>query len=136
VGIKSGASLQTPIERVSETDVQAMGKEMAATKFPRVANQFIERESDRRIVGSDNCASARADDDIDGNVVFDKLLKDPEVTCAAQASTAENHRNADCRSGIASMERLEHWIKTPVDELTIHVVASSGASSKTRGLRN
>ena len=63
-----------------------MGQQMAATKFPRVAKQFIEGEPDCRIKGSDNCAGARADDDVDGNVVRDKLLKDPDVTCAAQAS--------------------------------------------------
>jgi hypothetical protein len=61
---------------------------MAATKFPRVANQFIEGEPDCRIESSDNRAGARADDDVDGNVVRDKLLKDPDVTCAAQASAA------------------------------------------------
>jgi hypothetical protein len=102
-GNESGCFPQNPIEPVSETNVQAMGKEMSATEFPCVANQFIERKSDRRIVGSDNCASTRADDGIDGNVVFDKLLKDPDVTCATQASTAENDGDAYCRIGIASM---------------------------------
>jgi hypothetical protein len=61
---------------------------MPATKFPRIANQFIEGKSDCRIERSDNGAGARADDDVDGNVVRDKLLKNPDVTRAAQASAA------------------------------------------------
>ena len=96
-GNQSACSPQNVIELASETDVQAMCKQMAATKFPRVANQFIERESDRRVVGSDNCARARADDDVNRNLVRDKLLKDPDVTCAAEASAAQHHRNANTR---------------------------------------
>jgi hypothetical protein len=101
-GNQSGCFRQNPIEPVSESDVQAVGKEMAATKFPRVTNQFIERESNRGIVGSDNRASARADDGIDRNVVFDKLLKDTDVTCATQASTAQHERDANWRIRLAS----------------------------------
>ena len=80
-----------------------MGKQMAAAKFLRVANQLIERESDRRVVGSDNCARARADDNVDGNVVADKLLKDPDMTCTTQPSTAQHHRDANCRIRIRLM---------------------------------
>jgi hypothetical protein len=102
-GNQSACSSQHPIEPVSETDVQTVGKQVAAAKFPRVANQFIERESDRRIEGSDNRAGARPDDDVDGNAVRDQLLKDPDVTCAPQTSAAEYHRDANWRIRIASI---------------------------------
>jgi hypothetical protein len=91
------------MEPVSETDVQAVGKQVAATKFSCVAKQFIERESDCGIVGSNNCARARADDDVDGDVVRDKLLQDADVTCAAEASAAQHHRDANCRICIRLM---------------------------------
>src|SRR5262245_56244602 len=87
-GNQSARSFQNPIEPVSKADIQAVGEQMAASKFPCVANKFVEGESDCCIEGRDNCAGARADDDVDGNVVGDKLLKDPDVTCAAQASAA------------------------------------------------
>jgi hypothetical protein len=102
-GNQSARSPQDPIEPVSETDVQTVSKQVAATKFPRVANQFIEREPDRRIESGDYRAGARADNDVDRNVVRDKLLKDPDMTCTAQPSAAEHHRNADRRVGIALM---------------------------------
>jgi hypothetical protein len=61
---------------------------MAAAKFPRIAYQLIERESDRRIVGSNHGTRARADDDVDGNVVGDELLKDADMTGTAHPSPA------------------------------------------------
>ena len=102
-GDQSACPFQNPVEPVSETDVQAMGQQMAATKFPRITNQFIEGKADCRIEGSDNGAGARADDDVDRNLMRDELLKDPDVTCAAQASATEDHRDANGRSGIALM---------------------------------
>jgi hypothetical protein len=100
-GNQSACPFQDPVEPVSETDVQAMGQQMAAAKFPRIANQFIEGKSDCRIEGSDNGAGARADDDVDRNIVRDELLKDPDVPRAAQASPAEYDRDTNGRSGIA-----------------------------------
>jgi hypothetical protein len=88
---------------VSEADVQAVSEQMPATKFPRVANQFIERESDRRIEGGDNCAGAGAHDDVDRNVVRDKLLKHPHMARTAQSSAAEHHCDANRRIDITLM---------------------------------
>jgi hypothetical protein len=79
----SASSPQNPIEPASETNVQTVGEEMTSAKCLCVADQFIERESDRGIVSGDNCAGARANEDIDGNGVGDELLKDADMTCAA-----------------------------------------------------
>jgi hypothetical protein len=87
-GNQSARSPQNRIEPVSKTDVQAVGKQMAASKFPGIADQLIERESDGRIVGSNYCTRARADDDVDGNVVGDELLKDADMTRTTQPSAA------------------------------------------------
>ncbi len=96
-GNDSAAFPQNPIEPVSEANVQTVGEEMTATKCLRVADQLIERESNRRIVRRDDCARARANDDIDGNVVGDELLKHSDMPCAAQSSTAHHHGDASRR---------------------------------------
>src|SRR4029453_9955515 len=44
-GNQSARSPENRIELVCKTDVQAVGKQMAAAKFPRLAYQLIERES-------------------------------------------------------------------------------------------
>ena len=96
-GNDSARSAQNPIEPMSEANVQTVGEEMTATKCSRIADQFIERESDRGIVGGDHRARARADDDIDGDGVSDELLKDSDMSCAAQSSTAHHDGDANCR---------------------------------------
>ena len=70
---------------------------MTATKCVRIADQIIEGETDRGIVGGDHCARARANDDIYGNGVSDELLKDSDMSCAAQSSTAHHDGDANCR---------------------------------------
>jgi hypothetical protein len=92
---------------MSKANVQAVGEQMTATKFPRVVNQFLERESNCRIEGRDDCAGTRADDDVDGNVVSDKLLQDSEVAGTAQASAAEHHCDANRRIDITLMETAD-----------------------------
>jgi putative intracellular protease/amidase len=100
---QSARSSQNPIEPASETDVQTVGKQMPATKFPRIANQVIQGESDRRIEGGDDCAGAGAHDDVDGNVVSDKLLQHSQMPRTAQSSAAEHHCDANRRIDITLM---------------------------------
>jgi hypothetical protein len=93
----SAGSPQNPIEPAFETSVQTVGEEMTSAKCLCVADQFIERESDRGIVSGDNCAGARANNDIDGNGVGDELLKDADMACAAQSSATHHHGDANRR---------------------------------------
>ena len=96
-GNDSTCAAENPIEPTSEANVQTVGEEMTATKCSRIADQFIERESDRGIVSGDDCARARANDHIDGNAVSDELLKDSDMPCAAQSATAHHYGYANCR---------------------------------------
>jgi hypothetical protein len=95
----AGAS-QHSFEPLMESDVQAVRNQMTSTEDARVGDQLFEREADRGIVSGDNGASARADNDIDGNIVRDELLQHADVTGAAQASTAEHHPHTNGRARI------------------------------------
>src|SRR5262245_42141698 len=96
-GNDSARAPQHAIEPMSEANVQTVGEQMTATKCLRIADQLIERESDRRIVGGDDSAGARANNDIDRNAVTDELLKDSDMACAAQSSTAHHYGDANRR---------------------------------------
>lgn len=71
-----------------------MGQHMSPTKVLSVGDELVEREANRGIVGRDDSAGARADDDVDGNPVRDELLQDPDVSGAAQSSAAEHHADS------------------------------------------
>lgn len=74
-----------------------MGQQMPPTKVLGVGDELVEREANRRIVGCDNGAGARSDDDVDRDAARDELLKDPDVAGAAQASAAKHHADSRWR---------------------------------------
>lgn len=73
-----------------QTDVDAVGQEVAPTKLLCVSNEAVYREADRGIVSRDNCSRARSHDDVDPNIVVDELLQHADMAGAAQAPTAQH----------------------------------------------
>ena len=87
------------IEPLMKPHVQTVGQQMPPTKLLSVGDELVERKANRRIVGGDNGAGARSDDDVDRDAVLDELLKDSNMAGASQASTAQHHGDArySCR---------------------------------------
>jgi len=85
------------IEALMKPHVQTVGEQMASTKVLGVGDELVERKANRRIVGCDHGAGARSDDDVDGDAVRDQLLKDSDVTRAAQTSAAQHDADAHRR---------------------------------------
>ena len=100
-GNDAGQFSDRSIEPWMKPDVQTMGQQMSPTKVLGVGDEFVEREANRRIVGRDNGAGARSDDDVDGDAVRDELLKNPDVAGAAQASATQHHGDSRRRARIA-----------------------------------
>ena len=64
----------------------------------RVANQFVDRQTDGRVVRRDDSTRTRSDDDVDRDVVLDELVQDAHVACAAQAAAAQHEPDPDRRA--------------------------------------
>src|SRR4029450_11202225 len=78
---------------------------MAPAEMPRIRHQLVKRETHRCVVGCDNRASARSDDDVDGNVVGNKLLQHTDLAGAARAA-ARPHAEA---TGLQASGRKTHY---------------------------
>jgi hypothetical protein len=78
------------IEPAIESDIQTVRDQMPATEDARIADELLDRETDRGIVCGHNGTRARADDEVDGNLVSDELLKNSDMAGAAEASAAQH----------------------------------------------
>jgi hypothetical protein len=81
------------LKSVPALDVQTVGEEMSPSKAFGVLNQLVERQTNRRIVRSDNRAGARADDRVDRNAVPNQRSKHADVARSAQPTRAEHNRD-------------------------------------------
>jgi len=86
------------IESVTESNVEAMSDQMSATKAVSVRDQFVERETDGGVVCGNDGSGARADDDVDGNLVGSQLSKDAKMTGSTQSPAAQHDANANRRA--------------------------------------
>ena len=91
-----------------QSDVQAVGQQMSAAEASCVGNQLVDGESDRGVVGRDDGTRARADDDVDRNVVADEPLQYAEVAGATQTSATQDKPNTNSRPHVMPRTTLSN----------------------------
>jgi hypothetical protein len=98
---KSAQYSQHAIEPASESDVQTVRYQMPATEAARIADELVDRETNRGIVCGHNRTRARANDHIDGHLVCNQLLKHSDMTGPAEAAATQH--KADTRGRVRNM---------------------------------
>jgi hypothetical protein len=66
-----------------EPDVETVRHQVSAAETSRVGNQLIDGKPNRGVVRCDDGSGARADDDVNRNVVRDEPLQDADVRSTA-----------------------------------------------------
>ena len=63
-----------------------------------VANEFVDRQTDGRVIRRDDRTRTGSDDDVDRDFVLDELVQHANVACAPQAAAAEHEADPERRA--------------------------------------
>ena len=82
----------------AQPHVQAVDQEVPTAEMSCVANEFVDRQTDGRVIRRDDRTRTRADDDVDRDFVLDELVQDADMACAPQAAAAQHEADPERRA--------------------------------------